>query len=349
MSLRSSASVGVGVGVGVGADRPTLADIAAAEIVSVATVSKVLNDRKGVSPETRERVAKALEKAGYQKRGSERLYTPQIELVFGSLAGEWAIELIRGASRVAVANDLTLSVVESGVRFGVAPGWARAVAQRQPAGVILVASELPERDRAQLHSRNIPFVIVDPSGDPPPDAPSVGSTNWAGGVAAVRHLIDFGHRRIGLISGPNDLMATRARVAGFRSAMEAAELPINPDLVVSDEFQDETGPEAALRLFARDGRPTAIFATSDLKALGVYAAARELGIRIPEELSVVGYDDLSLARWAGPPLTTIRQPLADMAAAAADLIIRDRKNLTISTDRIELATSLIQRESTARF
>ena len=345
MSLRSSASVGVGVG----ADRPTLADIAAAEIVSVATVSKVLNDRKGVSPETRERVAKALEKAGYQKRGSERLYTPQIELVFGSLAGEWAIELIRGASRVAVANDLTLSVVESGVRFGVAPGWARAVAQRRPAGVILVASELPESNRAQLHSRNIPFVIVDPSGDPPPDAPSVGSTNWAGGVAAVRHLIDFGHRRIGLISGPNDLMATRARVAGFRSAMEAAELPIDPDLVVSDEFRDETGPEAALRLFARDGRPTAIFATSDLKALGVYAAARELGIRIPEELSVVGYDDLSLARWAGPPLTTIRQPLADMAAAAADLIIRDRKNLTISTDRIELATSLIQRESTARF
>ncbi|MFB9954305.1 LacI family DNA-binding transcriptional regulator [Cellulomonas denverensis] len=336
-----------GAGAGQGTERPTLADIAAAEIVSVATVSKVLNDRKGVSPETRERVTRALERAGYRKRGSERLYAPQIEIVFGSLAGEWAIELIRGASRVARAHDLTLSVVESGVRFGVAPGWARAAAQRQPAGIILVASELPDRDRAQLHSRTIPFVVVDPSGDPPPDAPSVGSTNWAGGVAAARHLIELGHRRIGVVAGPNDLMATRARVAGFRSAMEAAGLPVDPELIVVDEFQNETAPEAALRLLDLADPPTAIFATSDLKALGVYAAARERGIRIPEDLSVVGYDDLSLARWAGPPLTTVRQPLADMAAAAGDIIVRDRTNLTLSTDRIELATSLVQRDSTA--
>lgn len=327
--------------------RPTLADIAEAEVVSVATVSKVLNEKKGVAPDTRERVAKALQLAGYQRRGSERLYAPQIELVFGSLDGEWAIELIRGASRVASANDLTLSVIESGVRFGVKPGWARAVAQRQPAGVILVASELPDDDRAQLHSRNVPFVIVDPSGDPPPDAPSVGSTNWTGGMAATRHLIELGHRRIAVVAGPNNLMATKARVAGFRSAMESAGILIDDELIFDGEFHDESSPDAAEQLLAADRPPTAVFATSDLKALGVYAAARARGLRVPEDLSVVGYDDLSLARWAGPALTTIRQPLDEMASAAAELIIRDRATLTTATDRIELVTSLVVRASTA--
>ena len=127
----------------------------------MATVSKVLNHRKGVSPETRERVAQILSAHGYSKRGSELSYSPQIELVFASLDGEWAIELVRGATRVAREHNLTVTVSESGVRHGVAPGWAKAVAQRQPAGVILVASHLSSRDKSELRSRNIPFVIVE--------------------------------------------------------------------------------------------------------------------------------------------------------------------------------------------
>ncbi|MGZ0712628.1 LacI family DNA-binding transcriptional regulator (plasmid) [Coraliomargarita sp. W4R53] len=329
-------------------NRPTLADIAGELGLSVATLSKVLNGRTGIAAETRDAVTQALQRAGYQRRRSVARYTPQIELVFGSLDGEWPIELIRGASRVASEHNLALAVIESGVRFGVAPGWANAVSQRQPAGVILVASELSEADRAQLHTRNVPFVVVDPSGDPPPDAPSVGSTNWAGGMAAARHLIHLGHRRIGLIAGVNDRMATRARVAGFRSAMEAANLPIDPELIVDDDFGDETSPAAAERLFALAHPPTAIFATSDLKALGVYEAARARGLRVPDDVSVVGYDDLSIARWAGPGLTTVRQPLAEMAAAAAAIVLRDRDRDTTSAsnDRLELATSLIVRGST---
>ncbi len=326
----------------------TLEAVAREAAVSIATASKVLNDRPGVAPETRERVTKALHAHGYRKRGTEQAFSPQIELVYESLDGEWTMELVRGAVRVANAHDLTVTVSESRVRHGVAPGWAKAVSKRQPAGVILVASDMSENDKHELRSRNVPFVIVDPAGDPAPEVPSIGSTNWAGGMAAARHLIELGHTRIGVIAGPDDLMATRARVDGFRSAMGAANLPIDDSLIISNEFSDEASAEPGIRLLSRTDRPTAIFATSDIKALGAYEAARSLGLRIPHDLSVVGYDDLPLARWAGPPLTTVRQPLMEMAQEAAKLVVRLRAEPRSSADRIELVTSLVVRSSTAR-
>ncbi|HEY0259370.1 MAG TPA: LacI family DNA-binding transcriptional regulator [Lacisediminihabitans sp.] len=328
--------------------RSTLTAVANEAAVSIATVSKVLNGRPGVSPETRERVTGVLRRNGYRKRGTERTYSPQIELVFGSLDGEWAIELVRGAVRVASEHHLTVAVSESGVRHGVAPGWAKAVSKRQPAGVILVASDMPTSDKFELRARNVPFVIVDPAGDPAPDVPSIGSTNFAGGMAAARHLIELGHTRIGVIAGPDDLMATRARVAGFRSAMDAAGLPVDESLVMSREFTEEASPAAGHSLLSRPDRPTAIFATSDVKALGAYEAARALGIGIPDGLSIVGYDDLPIARWAGPPLTTVRQPLAEMAQEATKLVIRLRHEPPSTADRLELAISLVVRGSTQR-
>lgn len=327
--------------------RATLEAVAFEAAVSVATASKVLNDRPGVAPETRERVMQALRRNGYRKRGTERAYAPQIELVCESLDGEWAIQLVRGAVRVAHAHDLTVAVTESGVRHSVAPGWAKAVSLRQPAGVILVASDMPPSDKFELRARNVPFVIVDPAGDPAPDVPSIGSTNWSGGKAAARHLIELGHTRIGVIAGPDDLMATQARVDGFRSAMRAANLPIDDALIISEEFEMEASPEPGRRLLSRADRPTAIFATSDIKALGAYEAARELGINIPDELSIVGYDDLPVARWAGPSLTTIRQPLQEMAQEAAKLVVRLRQEPPLTVDRLELMTSLVVRRSTA--
>lgn len=328
------------------ARRPTLDEIARAASVSVATVSKVLNDRPGVSTITRARVLETMRAHGYSKRGGSPEYASLIELVFGSLDGEWAIELVRGAARVASESGIAITVTESGHHHSVAPDWVKGVVRRQPAGVILVASDMPLSDKYQLRAHGIPFVIVDPAGDPAPDVPSVGSTNWAGGIAATRHIIELGHTRIGVIAGPDDLMATRARVAGYRSAMEEAGLQVDESLILSGDFGAEASPDPALRLLSRPDRPTAIFATSDVKALGVYEAARSLGIGIPAQLSVVGYDDLQFARWAGPALTTVRQPLADMAQEATKLIVRLRQEPSRRADRVELATTLIVRGST---
>jgi len=151
-------------------------------------------------------------------------------------------------------------------------------------------------------------VVVDPVGEAGPEVPSIGATNWRGGLTATRHLLELGHTRIGVIGGPEQVLCSRARVDGFRAAMETAGLPVDPALIRYGDFHVEGGYRHGRALLGLADPPSAIFAGSDLQALGVYEAAREAGRRIPDELSVVGFDDLPIARWVGPPLTTVRQP-----------------------------------------
>src|SRR5690606_11828540 len=176
----------------------------------------------------------------------------------------------------------------------------------------------------------------------------IGATNWQGGLAATRHLIELGHTRIGAVSGPSRMMCSRARIDGYRAALETAGLPVDPRLVVTGDFHHEAGYRQGLALLRRPDRPTAVFAGNDLQALGLYEAARELGLRIREDVSVVGFDDLPIARWVGPPLTTVRQPLTEMAEAAAKLVLDlGRADEAPAATRVELATSLVVRSSTA--
>ncbi|CAM5360304.1 LacI family transcriptional regulator OS=Streptomyces tendae OX=1932 GN=GUR47_16970 PE=4 SV=1 [Streptomyces tendae] len=143
-------------------------------------------------------------------------------------------------------------------------------------------------------------------------------------------------------------MCSRARVDGYRAALETAGLPVDPGLIVTGDFHHEAGYRQGLELLRRPDRPTAVFAGNDLQALGLYEAARELGLRIPHDLSVVGFDDLPVARWVGPPLTTVRQPLMEMAEAAARLVLDlGRDDGSSTATRVELATSLEVRSSTA--
>jgi DNA-binding LacI/PurR family transcriptional regulator len=201
--------------------------------------------------------------------------------------------------------------------------------------------------RVQLRTRGIPFVIVDPTGEPLHDTPSIGATNWNGGLTATRHLLSLGHRRIGVIGGPAWILCSRARLDGYRAAMDEAGVPIDPQLISHGEFHVEEGIDRGRALLALADRPTAIFAGNDLQALGVYQAAREARLHIPEDLSVVGFDDLPVAQWVGPPLTTVRQPLVEMAVAAAELVLGMANGEAPAQTRVELATELVVRESTA--
>lgn len=327
--------------------RPTIASIAAEASVSTSTVSKVLNGRFGVSDTTRARVEDLLDQHGYIPRGSGKTSAAFIELVFNELDSAWAMELIKGVGRIARASGLSVILTESGDRHTPAPDWIDGVLHRRPVGVILVLSDLPSAHRRQLRTRGIPFVVVDPAGDPAPDVPAIGATNFQGGVLAARHLIELGHSRVGLVCGPQDVMAVRARIAGFRSTLEAAGLPLTSELIVPGDYQVPSGFEGGRRLLLLPERPTAIFAVNDLQAFGVYEAARSLGVRIPIDLSVVGFDDLEAAKWAGPPLTTVRQPLTEMAEEATRLIMRLRNQERPDQIRVDLATSLIVRGSTA--
>ena len=321
--------------------RVTIAHIADAAGVSVPTVSKVVNGRHDVAPETRERVERMLQEHGYRRPARENPNASLLDVVFNELESPWAMEIIKGVEEVARENELgvVLSAQEGPGALG--RSWVDAVASRRSAGLILVVSEVTQEQIARLNARSIPFVVVDPAGEPAPGVPSVGATNWNGGLSATRHLLELGHTRIGMIGGPPDMLCSRARVDGYRAALETAGLQVDQNLIRWGTFHVEAGFEQGTDLLNQPDPPTAIFAGSDLQAFGVYEAARQRGLEIPTQLSVVGFDDLPMARWVGPPLTTIRQPLTEMAATAARLVLGQGEDR-----RVELATTLVVRQST---
>jgi len=327
--------------------RTTLSDVAHEAGVSLSTISKVLNGRRDVSAGTRARVEAILEQNGYRRRGTPGRGSSVVELVFHELDSAWSMEIIRGVEAVAQENGLSVVLTVSGSRHAPGPEWIEGVLGRRPNGVVLVFSDLAPAHREMLRSRDVPFVVIDPAGDPSPGVPAVGSANWSGGLSATRHLVELGHERIAMITGPEDMMCSLARLDGYRSAMNSAGLAVDPRWTVFGDFHFGGGRAAAKRLLALPEPPTAIFAGSDLQALGVLEAARALGIRVPEDLSVVGYDDLPLAQWSSPHLTTVHQPLQRMGEEAARLVLRIRDGGETTATRMDLATHLVVRASTA--
>ncbi len=331
--------------------RVTLARVAEEAGVSLSTVSKVLNGRTDVSRQTRAKIEALLEGHGYRRPTSEAAPAPLIEVVFHELDSAWSLELIRGVESVAAQHGAGIVVSQSGLSWrSPGPEWIDGALRRRPLGVVLVFSDLAESYREQLRARAIPFVMIDPTGGPAADIPSVGSANWSGGLSATQHLTDQGHRRIGIITGPAHMLCSQARLAGYRSAMAMAGLEVDGELVRFGDFHVAGGRRHAEAMLALDDPPTAVFAGSDLQALGVLEAARRRGMLVPSDLSIVGYDDLPLAQWSSPALTTVHQPLREMAAEATRLVLRMREQVDLPpapSVSMELATSLVVRESTA--
>ncbi|MHB1498693.1 MAG: substrate-binding domain-containing protein [Acidimicrobiales bacterium] len=212
---------------------------------------------------------------------------------------------------------------------------------------ILVLYADQSRRLGALRRRHIPFVVVDPVGDLGPDVPSVGATNWAGARAATEYLVSLGHRRVAFIGGPPQQLCGAERLSGYRSALEEAGIAESPELVRPGNFMDDMGYKQTLALMELSEPPTAIFAGSDNQALGAYAALRQLGKRVPEDVSVVGFDDTLPAPLVTPALTTIRQPLAEMGRHAARDLLRLIEGRPLSSLRVQLATTLVIRSSCA--
>ncbi len=328
------------------ATRPvTISYIAETAGVSIPTVSKVINGRSGVAADTRARVEAMINQYGY-RRAAPVTRRNVMELVFDELQHMWGVEIIRGVERVARQHRLGMVLTEFGPHRSAIRYWIDDALARRPACVVMVA-QLSEVQRNQLRARGIPFVVFDPTVELPDDVPYVGATNWAGGRSATRHLAGLGHRRIGMIGGPDRILFCQARLDGYRSALRSAGLPLDPDLVTLTGLTTEDGRAAALSLLDRPDRPTAIFAGNDLLAVGVYQAARILGLQIPKDLSVVGFDDLPIAAMVDPPLTTVHQPLTEMAVAATELALALGRGEATPQVGLELATTLTLRESTA--
>lgn len=326
--------------------RVTLKEIAAQTGVSLTTISKVLNGGSDVSSTTRALVEEQLRASGYRRRKS-RQRRDYIEVVLHELEGEWALGILDGVRESAAAAGMAVSLSVSGDRRAPGPEWLDSVVRRAPSGIILLFAGIPADGRERLSARGIPFVVIDPAGDPDADLPSVGSANWSGGLAATRHLLELGHRRIAAITGPESVMCALARLDGYRAAMASAGVTIPPGWIRFGDFRRQGGEHHAAELLRLPDRPTAIFAGNDAHALGVLHAASALGLSVPRDLSVVGYDDLAIAELAHPRLTTVHQPLREMAEQATRLLLQLLDGPRPEVTRIELATSLVVRDSTA--
>jgi DNA-binding LacI/PurR family transcriptional regulator len=318
----------------------TLAAIASEAGVSVSSVSKVLNGRSDVAAGTRVRVARLLRQHGYQV--ASQIGFGVVDLLIGSLHSPWAEELIRGAVEAAEEANVSVIVttVTSRAEFA---GWLDRASRRGTGGALCVLHLPGSQELRRLAAARIPLVVIDPPEEPGPGVRSVGATNWLGGLLATRHLIELGHRRIAVI-GQDRLWSGLARLAGFRAAMLEAGLGVDDRLVRHGVFTLNAGREQACQLLSLPEPPTAIVAGNDAQAFGVLQVLAERGLRAPADVSVVGFDDVPVAAWATPALTTVRQPLAAMSAAAFRML-RDGET-GFEPHHIELATTLVVRDST---
>ena len=327
----------------------TVAEIAAAAGVSVSTVSKVLNGNAGVSQASRQRVQAVLLRRQFQRRAFVRSGTPPvIDVVFTEIGSPWAAEIARGAVRAAAEAGLAVAVTSRPESSG-RQSWLDRIMARGTHGVVLVQARLAEHAKSELRSRGLAFAVIDPRGEPDPSVLTIGATNWSGGLAATRHLIELKHRRIGVISGPPDLLCSRARLDGYRSAIEAAGLKLDAQIMRWSDLAVEGGFREAMAMLDLPKPPSAIFAASDLQALGVLEAARLRQVRVPAQLSLVGFDDLPLSRWSSPPLTTVRQPLARMASTAVHMVLAQAGGEGSDYTSVELSTTLVTRKTTAPY
>ncbi|MFC6085932.1 LacI family DNA-binding transcriptional regulator, partial [Sphaerisporangium aureirubrum] len=329
------------------ANRVTIAMVAREAGVSVPTVSKVLNGRDAVGPETRRRVQDALNSTGYQRRArSEPRKVGLVDFVITELDTAWACELLRGAEQEAYRLGTRLVLTVTHDRQDNPREWLRALTSRPTDGVVLVGSSTKHVAVTRLRTIEAPFVVIDQFGGYDPDIPTIGATNWAGGFTATEHLIELGHRRIGVITGPHDVRCSLERLDGYRAALRRAGLPVDENLVQQGDFYAGGGRRGTAALLDLADPPTAVFAGSDQQASGVYEEAHARGLRIPDDLSVVGFDDTEVCEWMSPRLTTVRQPLAQMAVLAVRNVLEQAHPPGEQPLRLELSTSLVTREST---
>ena len=325
----------------------TLQQVAQRAGVSTPTISKVLNGRPDVAPATRERVLRVLREEQYLPRGASALplANKHIELVFDALRNPNNLEIMSGIIEAAdeQSGHVAVSILPPNVNTR---HWIHELERFGRAGVIMVTSRLSAEQQSSLAEAAIPLVLIDPLNPVDEPVASVGASNWQGGVTAVQHLLELGHRRIAMLRG-YECLVDDARYHGYSAALTEAGIDVDPDLVDRADFRVAPAVAAAEKILRRRDRPTAVFAANDHEAVGVIEAARRLGLSVPGDLSVVGFDDNVLAAASSPPLTSVRQPFAQMGAVAYRILTDQMEGREPNSIRVELATTLIHRESTA--
>lgn len=332
-------------------DRVTIREIADEAGVSIATVSRVLNDRADVSIETRELVQRVIRDRGYRSNRSAQKLAPSRTGLVGVLVPlvhpAYFSSILSGAAEALYQQDMRLILSPTEHLYDREVTLLERLTHGATDGALIVLPEEEGPDLEHLLGEGYPFVVVDPRTRLSEHVPTVSTAHTAGADQAMSHLLELGHRRIGAITGTPDWVASERRLQGYHAGLAGAGIVPDPELIVAGDWEIGGGMTAAERLLSLPEPPTAIFAFNDNMAVGAIRAARARGLRVPEDLSVIGFDDVELATVVAPTLTTIRQPLAELGRMGVDRLVRLLQGQRFEAMNVELSTRLVVRESTA--
>ena len=323
----------------------TIQDVAKTAGVSVSTVSRVLNGKVDVASETQDRILSVIDDLGYTTNLAARSMRSRkknlVGLIMPDIAYPFAIEVMKGVNRAIADSEFDLllyttgDVRKSGRAFH-EQKYVSLLTNSISDGVVIVAPVAGE------FNIDAPIVSIDPLASNP-NYPAVHATNYQGAVEAMEYLLGLGHKRIGYISGRVELESSNRRLMGYRASLEKASIPLDEELIASGDYTTETGVSGARRLLALENPPTAIFASNDQMAMGVFQVAEELGMRIPDDLSVVGFDNIPESKYMG--LTTVDQFISEMGFVATQMLIKLINDATLEDQTYRMQTQLIVRNS----
>mgnify|MGYP005839761069 CR=1 FL=1 len=321
----------------------TILEVARAAGVSKSTVSRVLNGVP-VSEEARRRVEAAIKALNFnpnaQARGLSLRRNHLVGVVVPEIARIFYGEVLEGIESALAETGFDMIVCSTRNRRGRELSLTKLLWSKRVDGLILVTPREFSPKRLRALKGEIPIVLVDGVSD---SFSSISVDNFAGGFIATEHLLKLGHRRIGLILGPAT-KESQERLRGYRKALEAYGCPFVPELIRTGDYLFASGLRAMEELLALAERPTAVFATSDLMAIGALKAAGAHGVKVPEEMALVGFDDIEAAQWTSPTLTTVRQPLRQLGEIGGRTIVKAITERSEQT-RISLGCTLVIRES----
>jgi LacI family transcriptional regulator len=333
--------------------RATLADVARLAGVSPGTASKVLNGRSDVAAGTRDLILRVIAETGYQpttaRRDARRNET--LVTVLDIVESRYAGTVLQGILTAATSaeTELIVRLPPTGwtdTTRAAARAWIEDLKAAGAVGVIALAVSVPDSVLLTAEEAELPVVAIDPIDTTDSRVVSIGSTNWAGGRSVTEHVIRFGHRRIAWIGGPLGSAPSAERFHGYQAALHSAHVTPEPLLVRHDTFSVEAGRRHAGEILGLADRPTAIVAGNDEIAVGVLTAAKELGIAVPGELSVTGFDDTPQTQWTTPRLTSVMQPLVGMGRMAVETALAMASGVQPASRHLQLATTLSIRDST---
>jgi len=331
--------------------RSTIREVASAAGVSIATVSRVLNGRPDVAPATREAVLRAVRDQRFTTNRNARALsggrTGLVGVTLPIVEAAYFAHILAGAAEALYEQDMRIVLSPTLHLHDRAVTLLDRLMHGTTDGAVLMLPEETNEELKALQRFGYPFVVVDPRVPLDEGVAAVSAANASGARVAVQHLLSLGHRRIAALTGIPEWLASIERLNGYHSAHAAAGVLADPALVVEADYTIEGGEVAAAKLLDLPEPPTAIFAFNDNMAVAVLREARKRGLRVPEDVSVVGFDDSEPAKIVSPALTTVRQPLAEMGRMAVSLLLRLLENQRVEGLNIELQTRLVVRDSTA--